>query len=287
LSNTPPLVSVICLCYNQVKYVTEAIKSVIDQSYNNIELIVIDDASTDNSKTVIRSLVKEYPSIQFLDLLENIGNCKAFNKGLAVSKGAFIIDLAADDILMPKRVEEGVRALQSAGSKYGVNFSDAEMITESGDRLYLHSDLFPHHTIPQGDIYRNLISKYFICPPTMMFTRAVTDHLGGYDENLLYEDFDFWIRSSREFLYCYTPEVLVKKRIVKSSLSSRQLIKFNPHLKSTFAVCKKIFHLNRTREEQLALNHRLVYEFQVCLRMFDFGTAMKYLALLLRNKFAH
>jgi glycosyltransferase involved in cell wall biosynthesis len=279
-------VSVICLCYNHEKYVAEAIKSVIDQSYDNIELIVVDDASTDDSKIVIGSLVKKNPSIRFLDLPENIGNCKAFNKGLALSKGAFIVDLAADDILMPKRVEEGLRSLQSAGSKYGVNFSDAEMITEEGDRLYLHSDLYPHHTIPQGDIYQNLVSKYFICPPTMMFTRAVMDHLGGYDENLLYEDFDFWIRSSRAFLYCYTPEVLVKKRIVKRSLSSKQLIKFNPHLKSTFVVCEKIFHLNRTREEQLALNQRLVYEFLVCLRMFDLATALKYLALVFKNKFA-
>jgi glycosyltransferase involved in cell wall biosynthesis len=265
--------------------VREAIESVLGQSYRNIELIIVDDASTDNSKKVIRGIVEKYPAIRFVELTANIGNCKAFNRGLRESKGSFIIDLAADDVLLPQRVEKGVNALQQAGSQYGVNFTDAEIITEDGDPLYIHSQLFPHLTIPEGHIYIHLISKYFICPPTMIFTRSVMDQLGGYDENLHYEDFDFWIRSSRTFLYCYTPEVLVKKRVVKHSLSAKQMQKRNPQLKSTFLVCKKILHLNRTVEENHALGQRILYEFSVCLRMFDLTTASRYIALWLRNKF--
>ena len=112
------------------------------------------------------------------------------------------------------------------------------------------------------------------------------DHLGGYDENLRYEDFDFWIRSSRTFKYCYTPEVLVKKRIVKNSLSAKQVKKLNPQLNSTYQVCKKIFHLNRTPEERKELSKRVLYEIQVCIRLLDIVTASKYFVLWLRNKFA-
>jgi glycosyltransferase involved in cell wall biosynthesis len=280
-----PLVSVICLCYNQAEFVQEALTSVLIQSYPNIELIVVDDGSTDNSEKVIQQFVIQNPSIQFLPLKQNLGNCKAFNKGLALSKGAFIIDLAADDVLLPDRTTKGLKALEALGPEYGVNFSDAEWIAENGKHLYLHSKRFPHHHIPQGDIYRNLISKFFICPPTMMFRRSVIEYLGGYDENLAYEDFDFWIRSSRKFLYCYTPEVLVKKRVAENSLSSKQSKNLNPQLRSTYLVCKKIFALNRSNEEQRALSRRILYEFKVCVQLLDFTTAFKYVRLWLRNIF--
>lgn len=285
MSSATPLVSVICLCYNQANFVRQAVASVLNQSYPNIELIIADDGSSDKSKEVIRSLVAENPSITFVDLPQNLGNCKAFNRALAYARGSYLIDLAADDVLLNNRVEVGVRVLQQSGPDFGVHFSDAEIISDEGDTLYTHSKLYPHHTIPQGDIYLHLISRYFICPPSMMFTREVMNHLGGYDENLLYEDFDFWIRSSRVFKYCYTPEVLVKKRVVKNSLSAKQIKKLNPQLKSTFRVCKKVFRLNQTREEKQALSGRLLYEMRVCIRLFDFGTAMQYCGLWLRNKF--
>src|SRR5688500_3802276 len=102
---TDPLVSVICLCYNQARFIREAVASVFAQSYRNVELIIVDDASTDNSASVIRAMVAENPAIRCLLLNQNVGNCKAFNKGLTLSKGDYIIDLAADDVLVPQRIE--------------------------------------------------------------------------------------------------------------------------------------------------------------------------------------
>lgn len=253
------------------------------QTHPLIELIVVDDGSSDNSKEVIEELVRSNDQIQFLSLPQNLGNCKAFNRGLSISRGEFIIDLAADDVLLPDRVEKGVKALQAAGTMYGVNFSDAMWISENGDFLHFHSQRFPHHSIPEGDIYKNLISKFFICPPTMMFRRSVIDHLHGYDENLSYEDFDFWIRSSRYYLYCYTPEVLVKKRVVSGSKSEKQTKLFSRHMETTFHVCRKIMLLNKTREEQNALSVRLRYEITVCLRLLNFPLAWKYVTLLIEN----
>jgi glycosyltransferase involved in cell wall biosynthesis len=283
VSPSKPLVSVICLCFNQGRFVADAILSVLSQTYANVELIVTDDGSTDNSREIIQQLIKNNPSIRFLSLRENIGNCKAFNKGLALAKGDFIIDLAADDLLHPERIEKGLQALQDAGSEYGVNFSDAEWISETGTRLRFHSERYPHNNIPQGNIYKNLITKFFICPPSMMFSREVMDYLGGYDENLSYEDFDFWIRSSRRFSYCYTPEVLVKKRVVKNSLSEKQFRRSSPQLHTTYLVCKKIMALNQTKEEKRALNKRIYYELILSLRLRDFLLAAKYLLLLSRN----
>ncbi|MGC1244266.1 MAG: glycosyltransferase [Chryseosolibacter sp.] len=278
-----PPVTVICLCYNQARFVEEAIRSVLEQTYPRIQLLVVDDASTDDSAAVIRKMVDLHPEIGFLALSVNSGNCKAFNKALVRAKGDYIIDLAADDILLPERVAVGVEALSKAGDRCGVNFTDAEWISEDGGHLYTHSARFPHHTIPQGDIYRDLISRFFICSPTMMFKRDVIVALGGYDETLAYEDFDFWIRSSRDIRYCYTPQALVKKRVVKNSMSQKQFSVFSPQLKSTFRVCEKIMLLNRNVDEQRALAGRIRYEIGVSARLLNFSLVWKYMKLYMKN----
>ena len=279
-----PLVSVICLCYNHARFVQEAIESVLNQSYPNIQLIIVDDASTDNSVEVIKQLVGKHPSLEFLSLQRNLGNCKAFNKGLALVKGEYVIDLAADDLLFPSRIETGVRELQQSGKEYGVHFSDAELISETGTHVSFHSGRFPHNTIPQGDIYKELISRYFICPPTVMCTRAVMNELNGYDESLTYEDFDFWIRSSRKFKYIYSSNVLVKKRITANAMANEQFKVFSRHSQSTLIVCEKILKLNKTQEEKKALAGRIFYELKLNLRLLNVGIAFNYLHLWLKNK---
>lgn len=278
-----PLVSVICLCHNQERFVESAIQSVLNQTHPNVQLIVVDDASTDNSVNFIKSIIQAYPGIQFLALTENLGNCKAFNRGLTLAKGSFIIDLAADDVLLPGRIEKGVQVLLEKGERYGVHFSDAEIMDEYGKHLYTHSGRFPHPTIPQGDVYQDVVERYFICPPTVMFTRKVADVLAGYDETLSYEDFDFWIRSSRAFHYAYSPEVLVKRRISKNTLGSKQFSLFSKHSNSTYKVCEKILRLNNTRKEQEALRHRILYEIRLNIRLLNIGVALKFFVLLIRN----
>lgn len=279
-----PLVSVVCLCYNQERFVEEAIQSVLNQSYKNIQLIVVDDASTDHSAEVIKTTLWPYPEVQFLQLPKNLGNCKAFNQGLALAKGSFIIDLAADDVLLANRIEKGVHVLLEKGPAYGVHFSDAEIIDEKGAFLHYHSHRFPHHTIPQGNVYAEVIRRYFICPPTVMFTRQVADVLGGYDDNLSYEDFDFWVRASRTFSFVYSPEALVRRRVARNTLSSGQFTFFSKHSLSTYAVCEKIFQLNRSRKEQQALHHRILYEIKLNLKLLNVNVVFKFLALLIRNR---
>jgi glycosyltransferase involved in cell wall biosynthesis len=277
-----PLVSVICLCYNHSAFVREAAQSVMDQTYSNVELILVDDASSDNSVAIIEELQRQYPSLKTILLKNNVGNCKAFNQGLAASKGTYIIDLAADDILLPDRIKQGVEFFQKFSHDVGVIFSDAEWINEEGDHQYFHSTRFPHADIPQGDIYIYLIETYFICSPTMMFRRGVMDQLNGYDESLAYEDFDFWIRSSRIFRYAYSPEVTVRKRIVKNSMSKRQQRSIQQQ-RSTFRVCEKIYELNRNEEERAALSRRIRYEIRMNLRQGNLKLVADYFSLLKKN----
>ncbi|XOV93297.1 MAG: glycosyltransferase family 2 protein [Bacteroidota bacterium] len=281
-----PLVSIICLCYNQKDYVKAALISALSQSYPNIEIIVIDDASTDGSQSVIQTFVSEHPGINFLPLEQNIGNCRAFNLGFKLSKGKYIIDLAADDELLPVRVEIGIKDFESNDRKFGVHFSDAFIMDQEGKMLDTHyarnraGEIIEE--IPQGDIYKVLIKRYFINPPTMMVRREVLEELGGYDEDLTYEDFDFWIRSARKYEYLFNKAPLVKKRIVKKSLSAQQFKFYNKHQASTLKVCHKILELNQSKAENKALVSRCWYEIRQCIKTLNLGLIPKYIRLLLK-----
>jgi len=257
--------------------VEEALQSVLGQTYENVELIVVDDESTDGSQDVIREFLKDHSEIQFIAIEENVGNCAAFNQGWRASKGEFIIDLAADDVLLPNRVEVGVKRLEE--TKAGAHFSDAQLIDEAGNDLAKHNERFTD-PIPEGDLYTDLISRYLICPPTMMFRREVIEALDGYDESLAYEDFDFWVRSSRDFEYAYSDQVLVKKRMLKNSHARSQDKFRNDHQKSTLTVCYKILEMNRTKEEGSALKKRCWHEILQCIKKGNLGLIPNYLSIL-------
>jgi glycosyltransferase involved in cell wall biosynthesis len=259
-----PLVSVICLCYNHARFVKEAIESVLRQTYARIEIIVVDDASTDNSVAVIQEVLRPYPEIQFLALKQNVGNCKAFNQGLALAHGVFVVDFATDDVMMPERIEKQVALFSALDPSYGVVFTDAEYIDERGGFLRYHYEyLFRKGLIanvPTDNVYAAVLRRYFIAAPTMLVRREVFTAIGGYDETLSYEDFDFWVRSSRRFNYAFLNERLTKIRIVTASLSKGWYKQNDPQLHSTYLVCKKAVDLNRTAEDHEALLTRIRYE---------------------------
>jgi glycosyltransferase involved in cell wall biosynthesis len=280
-----PLITVVCLCYNHERFVKDALESVFNQTHQPVQLIVIDDASTDGSVGVIRDILKEHPDVPFLALEKNNGNCRAFNQAIPFIKGEFVIDLSADDILLPSRMEEGVRAFNFFGKEYGIHFSDAENISEDNKHLSFHSDRFSHVNIPQGDVYAAVIEKYFICGPSVMMRKQVLERMNGYDETLTYEDFDLWIRAARDFKFCYTPKVLIKRRQVATSLGQQQFKRGSAQLISTYKVCLKIQKLNRSRYEQRALSKRITYEITVALRLLNFALATRYFFLWCSNQF--
>ena len=279
-----PLVSVIVVCYNHEAFVEEAVRSVVNQTWSPIQLIVVDDHSTDQSPAILQNLRETYPQMELLLLPQNLGNCAAFNRGLARAMGDYVIDLAADDMLEPDRVSRGVQVLEAAGPEAGIHYSDAFHISEGGTVQGLHSDRFPHHTIPQGDVNEHVIRRYFICSPSMMMRKSMLDHLHGYDETLAYEDFDILVRASRQYRFVYSPEALVRKRKVAGSLGQLQFGWRSRQAESTYRVCAKARALNRTESEWRAWRGRILYECRSSFQRGSFGLALRYL-LMLRTYF--
>lgn len=260
-----PKVAVICLCYNQAEFVQQALESVINQTYKDWELIVVDDASSDNSLWEIEQfkLKNETVPIRTIFLGENIGNCRAFNQALFSTEAKYVIDLAADDILLPERIEEGLRNLE-LHKEVAVNFSNAEYIDRNGNFLSTHYPIGPLKKsavfIPEGNVFEDVIKRYFICSPTMMIRATHLKDQGGYDEKLAYEDFDMIIRLAHKYKFSYTDKILVQKRELSWSMSSKQYKFGNKQLASTLVICYKIFSLVDNTPQKKALLSRIAYE---------------------------
>ncbi len=261
LNRIMPWVSVICTAYNHQDFVEEAILSVLNQDYPNIELIVTDNASTDDTAGRIGALRDRFPAIQFIQNPHNVGLNRAFNQGLARAGGRYMIDLSADDVLLPDRIRKQVALFEELAGPYAVVFSNAAYIDVRGTRLRTHYTVDnqgrAQKVVPSGNVFRNVLESYFICTPTMMMRRDVLLELGGYDEALAYEDFDFWVRSSRQYHYAYLDEVLTLKRNVPGSLSARVLLPHNVLLQSSMVVCQKAYDACLTRDEYQALAGRI------------------------------
>lgn len=261
-----PLVSVVCLCYNQRLYLREAIESVLKQTYDHLQVILIDDASSDGSQAELQKIASENPSFDLILLPQNLGNCKAFNVALKKVKGDYVIDFAVDDVMKPSHIEKLVNRFQQLDESYGVVFTDATYIDAQGKFLRTH---FEHllkkkliHSIPEGDIFRQVLTTYFIPGPTTMVRKKVMDDLGGYDESLAYEDFDFWLRSSRKYKYAFLNENEMLVRKSKTSMSAKLYRQGDRQLHSTYLICRKVKTLCQNEEDLKALKNRVMYEFR-------------------------
>jgi len=260
-----PLVTVICTCYNHEKYILDALNSVTTQEYQNIQLIIVDDYSTDNSKDIILKWLAQKSDVTFIQNKINLGITKSFNNAYKHANGDYLIDLAADDMLLPNCIRLQLETFNN--SKYtnlGLVYGNAILVNEKGgfERYFFprrkNGDLVKKH--PTGNMYNYIISDvHSLCSVTAMIKTDVFDYLNGYDTSLYYEDLDFWIRASREFNFDFTNDVLVKKRIIKNSLGdsykkhSTHYTKIN---NSTYHVLKKAFSLNKNKEEHKGLLKR-------------------------------
>ena len=284
-----PLVTVICICYNQEDFVIECLNSVINQSYRNIELIIIDDCSTDNSKKTIFSWLEKHPEIPFITNETNLGITKSFNKALQLANGDYIIDLAADDVLLTDCVMSQLNTFKNSSFKnLGVVYGNAELISENGSFVSYYFPINDQKKVIKiritGDIYENVLSDFYsMCSVSAMIKKSVLDYLDGYDELLAYEDLDFWIRASRMFEFDFIDQPIMQKRIVTNSLATSFYKKNDSRAKkidfSTYLILKKGIQLNRSKKEDLAIQKRIHNEIMHCLKNKNYRLVLKNLEL--------
>jgi glycosyltransferase involved in cell wall biosynthesis len=189
-ASIPSLVSVVTPCYNQGRFLGEAIESVLSQSYPHFETIVVDDGSTDETAEVASG----YEEVRLIRQ-ENRGLSGARNRGMSEAVGEYVVFLDADDRLLPGALEAGVRELE-AHPECGMVAGHSKMIRADGSFLSVL-----RHEPPDPDPYIALLAKCHIAPPaSAMYRRSVFETVGGFASGIdASADYEIYLRIARHF----------------------------------------------------------------------------------------
>jgi alpha-1,3-rhamnosyltransferase len=186
-----PLITVVMPCFNHAGFVSRAVASVLNQTYPYVQLVVIDDGSRDGSVEVLQRLAAEHG----FDLIcqENRGVCRTLNRGVReVARGEFIALLASDDFWHKDKLRLQMEALQR---QPGAEFCFSKAIEFTDENNPDAGRVFPMQCLT-GRIIDRVFVRQHVPAGTMLFSRALYDRLGGFDESLKEEDWDFVIRSA-------------------------------------------------------------------------------------------
>lgn len=215
-----PLVSIIVVSYNQGKYIRENLNSIKDQTYKNLELILADDASSDNSVEIFEKWLEENAiSAKKIYHSHNTGLATILNECLELVTGKYVKMIAADDYLHPASIQKCVMKLERLGEEYGMVFTNIHTIDEQSNIIspYLvnNENIFEKNTLR----YEALIEKNrIIAPSTIVKTQAIKE-TGKYKDNFILEDYDRWLRIGKEKKIYYINEKLCYYRRHETNIS--------------------------------------------------------------------
>lgn len=197
-----PLVSVVVVSYNSADTVIETLDSVLNQTYKNIELILSDDFSQDNTVSIATEWFNQHKNVflggaYLLAAEKNQGVCGNFNKAIRLSKGKWIKIIAADDILLPNCCEDYVNyALKNPEAHFMTSYVDYYSNTFIKENRFRSNVAVSYLSIfdQSAEVQlREMAYKIFVMAPTMFFSRFVFDAVGGFNEEYMYEDHPFYI----------------------------------------------------------------------------------------------
>lgn len=206
-----PKVSVLMPVFNAEKYLSEAIQSILSQSFRDFEFIVIDDGSTDSSASIIKSFHDD--RIVYVKNEQNLGIVKSLNKGISLAKGEFVARMDADDISHPLRFEKQIEFFEQnplvamCGGFYKIIDNEGKIIGE--ETFETDPDLLKCELM-------------FYCPfahPSLMIKKNVLNELNGYKELTPVEDYELWLRINAKYKSVNIPEYLLFYRWHGSNIS--------------------------------------------------------------------
>ena len=254
-------VSVIIPVYNGSRTIAEALDSVFCQTFDDYEVIVVNDASPDNSVEILESYGSR---IKLVSLTENRGQSAARNLGASLAQAELLAFLDQDDVWYPRKLECQV-ALLDQHPEVGLVYSDLDEVDEECHykTLAVHRSYAMGH--PKLSLVHVIIGDLFILPSTVLCRKRWFEKVGGFDECLMgYEDDDLWIRMWPTCRFAYVPEALAKWRVHRTSSSESLLMErsrqiFYQKLMSQFAndpymqgvVRKRFYSVYRSRGTQL------------------------------------
>tara|TARA_B100000965_G_C19576998_1_gene751762 strand:+ start:1416 stop:2195 length:780 start_codon:yes stop_codon:yes gene_type:complete len=245
-----PLVSIIINCFNGEKYLSKCIKSILNQDYQNFEIIFWDNLSSDNSKEIIKSFVdnriKYFSSKKFLNLYE------ARNEAIQKTNGKYITFLDTDDFWSKDKLKKQVDFLR-INKNYKIVYSNSYTINEKNKKKYL---TFKH--LPYGNITKKLLKSYTIGILTVCIDKSIFKDY-KFDKRLnILGDFDFFINLSKTFEIGCIQEPLAFYRVHEQNYSTIKIKTYIDELKNwidenKITLNKEGYSVNKQRYELLKL----------------------------------
>lgn len=203
------LISVVLPIYNGEKYMRESIDSIIAQTYENWELIIIDDCSTDATASIAAEYVERDSRIRYYKNEQNLRLPRSLNRGFSLTKGAYLTWTSDDNLFEPEAFSKLLNSLKE--NKADFIFTSYDVIDENGKYI---------STVEIQKDYKDLIIGFNVVGACFLYTRNVYNTVGDYQHGkILVEDFDYWQRIFAKFNVIALDEVLYKYRTHSSSLT--------------------------------------------------------------------
>ena len=239
-------VSIIIPTYNRANLIKRAINSILNQSYTNYEIIVVDDGSTDNTKEVIESFNED--KINYYVHKKNRGAAAARNTGIKYSKGAFIAFQDSDDKWLPEKLEKEMDIFLESSDEIGVVYSGYLYLNNNNKKVYIPS---PKVIKKEGNIHYELLKGNFVTGLSVI-RKICFKKVGLFDENLPnLEDWELYIRISKYFSFRFIDEPLS----IAYCSSDSATINYSKNLKSYEIILKKHFEDFNKNKGILAVNN--------------------------------
>ena len=276
-----PMVTVGVPLYNHEKYIVKCLESIVKQSYKNIELIVIDDGSPDNSYEVAKNYLENqtYNNNYIIKTRPNKGMCNTLNEIAKQAKGEYVSFTASDDFWMLNKIEEQVEFLEKNPNIVLVHSNSIIVDNKNNATGYIDYSSKKN----SGDLYESIIyGKGGINTPSNLYRIDVYAKIGYYDPDLRFEDTDFWLRLTKVFKvgYINTNHTYYRRHGENISDSKNILKFFNEEI-------VKIFKKNIDDEElkKIAILKMYRKSYLRALRTFQIGYCFKYLSKYLKLKY--
>jgi glycosyltransferase involved in cell wall biosynthesis len=208
-----PAVSVVIASRDYARYLGGAIRSVLGQTWTDLEIRVIDDGSTDDTTDVVRPFLAD-PRVHY-HRTDGLGQPRAKNLGIQLSRAPIVAFLDGDDEWLPRKLERQLLLFHNPA--VGVAYSRRVLMDTAGNDLPTPAGIFA-----RGRVYDALLVQNFVCFSSVVVRRDVFESVGLFDPGLpLAIDYDLWLRVARHYEFDYVDEPLVRYRTGHTSLSSR------------------------------------------------------------------
>ena len=224
VQNSQPRVSVIIPAYNAEKTLEETLNSVVSQSYKNIEVVVVDDGSTDRTAKIVEKFSQEHQNIRLVQI-QNSGVAKARNAGIKESQGKYVAPIDADDLWHPKRIEMHVQALENADQKTAVAYSPFCIINPESEIIG-----YSKYYGCSGNVFYELLETNIVGNGSGLLVRKdALESVGGYSPALQAqgaegcEDYLVQLKLAYDYKYVCVPHHLIGYRLSPGNMSSDKI----------------------------------------------------------------